>query len=77
MLGWFANPVFVNGDYPQVMKDYIGRHSQEEGRNSSRLPEFTEEEKARIVGKSLQVRLAIMLDETHDHNQLLLINKLD
>lgn len=22
-LGWFATPLF-NGDYPQVMKDYIG-----------------------------------------------------
>lgn len=22
-MGWFANPLF-NGDYPQVMKDYIG-----------------------------------------------------
>lgn len=23
-LGWFATPLF-NGDYPQVMKDYIGK----------------------------------------------------
>lgn len=22
-MGWFATPLF-NGDYPQVMKDYIG-----------------------------------------------------
>lgn len=27
-MGWFATPIF-HGDYPQVMKDYIGRlHSQ-------------------------------------------------
>lgn len=50
-LGRFANPIFVNGDYPQVMKDYIGRKSQMEGRNTPRLPEFTDAEKARIVGK--------------------------
>lgn len=24
-LGWFANPIF-NGDYPQVMKDCIGKY---------------------------------------------------
>lgn len=23
-MGWFATPIF-NGDYPQVMKDYIGK----------------------------------------------------
>lgn len=25
-IGWFATPIF-NGDYPQVMKDYIGTFS--------------------------------------------------
>ena len=50
-LGWFANPIFVNGDYPQVMKDQVARKRQLEGRNTSRLPEFTDAEKARIVGK--------------------------
>lgn len=23
-LGWFATPLF-NGDYPQIMKDYVGK----------------------------------------------------
>ncbi len=50
-LGWFANPIFINGDYPQVMKDYIGRKSKMEGRNASRLPEFTDAEKKWIAGK--------------------------
>lgn len=49
-MGWFANPVFIDGDYPQVMKDNIALKSEQEGRNTSRLPEFTEAEKARIVG---------------------------
>ena len=25
-LGWFANPVLVNGDYPQVMKDFVRKN---------------------------------------------------
>lgn len=25
-MGWFATPIF-NGDYPQVMKDYVGTSS--------------------------------------------------
>ncbi len=40
-LGWFADPIYL-GDYPQVMKERIGK----------RLPEFTEEDKALIKGSS-------------------------
>nr|BAG71912.1 beta-glucosidase [Corbicula japonica] len=43
-LGWFANPIYGNGDYPAVMKQYVGMKSREEGRNSSRLPVWSEEE---------------------------------
>ncbi|KAM9319853.1 klotho [Gastrophryne carolinensis] len=35
VLGWFANPIFLDGDYPQSMKQNL----------SSLLPEFTEKEK--------------------------------
>jgi lactase-phlorizin hydrolase len=49
-LGWFANPIYVNGDYPEVMKQKVAEKSLAEGRNQSRLPEFTAEEKAQIVG---------------------------
>lgn len=43
-LGWFANPIYGNGDYPAVMKHNVAMKSREEGRNVSRLPVFTEEE---------------------------------
>ena len=40
-LGWFADPIYL-GDYPQVMKDRLGR----------RLPQFTEAEKKVLKGSS-------------------------
>ncbi|CRG87319.1 hypothetical protein PISL3812_04336 [Talaromyces islandicus] len=40
--GWFANPVFVNGDYPPYLKEYV----------SEFLPQFTDEEKQMINGSS-------------------------
>ena len=55
-LGWFANPIFVNGDYPEVMKTQVAAKSAAEGRNESRLPEFTELEKLLIQGKRIQNR---------------------
>jgi lactase-phlorizin hydrolase len=49
-LGWFAHPIYVNGDYPEVMKQKIAEKSAAEGRNESRLPVFTDDEKAYILG---------------------------
>ncbi|KAF2261760.1 glycoside hydrolase [Lojkania enalia] len=39
---WFADPVFINGDYPSRLKSYV----------STFLPAFSDEEKARINGTS-------------------------
>ncbi|XP_057626305.1 lactase/phlorizin hydrolase-like [Chionomys nivalis] len=50
MGGWFAHPIFKNGDYPEVMKTRILERSLAENLNKSRLPEFTESEKKRING---------------------------
>ncbi|CAK6432121.1 unnamed protein product [Pipistrellus nathusii] len=50
-LGWFANPIY-SGDYPQVMKEHIGRKSAEQGLDMSRLPMFSLQEKGYIKGTS-------------------------
>jgi beta-glucosidase/6-phospho-beta-glucosidase/beta-galactosidase len=50
-MGWFAHAIFIDGDYPQVMKDRIYQHSQALGLNYSRLPVFEEWEKRYINGK--------------------------
>ncbi|KAL1775207.1 Lactase-phlorizin hydrolase, partial [Sigmodon hispidus] len=50
MGGWFAHPIFNNGDYPEVMKTQILERSLAAGYNKSRLPEFTENEKKKIKG---------------------------
>ncbi|XP_078142043.1 lactase/phlorizin hydrolase-like [Centroberyx gerrardi] len=49
-LGWFAHPIFKNGDYPDAMKWQVGNKSELQGLSESRLPAFTEEEKAYIRG---------------------------
>uniref|UniRef100_A0A8C5KHQ7 Lactase-phlorizin hydrolase n=2 Tax=Jaculus jaculus TaxID=51337 RepID=A0A8C5KHQ7_JACJA len=50
MGGWFAHPIFKNGDYPEVMKTRIHDRSLAAGLSKSRLPEFTEDEKRSISG---------------------------
>lgn len=50
MFGWFMHPIYVNGDYPDVMKWKIGNKSKEQLYNESRLPVFTEEEKQFLRG---------------------------
>ncbi|KAJ0055533.1 hypothetical protein NL108_005356, partial [Boleophthalmus pectinirostris] len=49
-LGWFASPVFVTGDYPEVMRTVIEANSQKYGyTGESRLPFFSKDEPA-ILG---------------------------
>uniref|UniRef100_A0A8C6L0B8 Lactase n=1 Tax=Nothobranchius furzeri TaxID=105023 RepID=A0A8C6L0B8_NOTFU len=49
-LGWFAHPIFKNGDYPEAMKLQVGVKSDLQGLSESRLPSFTEEEKKFVRG---------------------------
>ena len=51
MCGWFCNPVFVNGDYPDIMKARLASAAKASGLDRSPLPEFTEEEKQFNRGK--------------------------
>jgi beta-glucosidase len=39
-IGWYADPVYLTGDYPESMKKQLG----------DRLPKFTEEEKKLLKG---------------------------
>ncbi|CAL1532660.1 unnamed protein product [Lymnaea stagnalis] len=46
-LGWFGNALFGgSGDYPAVVKQYVAEKSRLQGLSVSRLPEFTDDEKA-------------------------------
>uniref|UniRef100_A0A672YG48 Cytosolic beta-glucosidase n=1 Tax=Sphaeramia orbicularis TaxID=375764 RepID=A0A672YG48_9TELE len=49
-LGWFAHPIFKNGDYPDAMKWQVGNKSELQGLSESRLPVFSDEEKRFIQG---------------------------
>ncbi|XP_025830269.1 myrosinase 1-like isoform X1 [Agrilus planipennis] len=50
-VGLYANPIFsANGDYPEVMKEYIGNRSVAQGYSKSRLPQFTSDEIEFIKG---------------------------
>ncbi|KAF4531659.1 hypothetical protein B566_EDAN016960 [Ephemera danica] len=76
-LGWFAHPIFTAaGDYPAVMKEYVLRHSLEEGFNQSRLPEFGPQWVDYIKGTSDFFGLnhySTNLAELHDYNFTLLV----
>uniref|UniRef100_A0A665VAA5 Lactase n=1 Tax=Echeneis naucrates TaxID=173247 RepID=A0A665VAA5_ECHNA len=51
MLGWFAHPIFVDGDYPATLKTQVEEKRKECPHSEpARLPAFTPEEKKRILG---------------------------
>lgn len=50
MLGWFAHPIFIDGDYPALLRNQIDQKNAECGKEVARLPVFTVAEKERIRG---------------------------
>lgn len=52
MLGWFAHPIFVDGDYPPALKAQIQQMNQQCLHPVAQLPEFTEEEKQLLKGSA-------------------------
>ncbi|KAG8550714.1 hypothetical protein GDO81_022542 [Engystomops pustulosus] len=72
-LGWFAHPIFKNGDYPEAMKWQIANKSELQGLQSSRLPAFTEEEKAYIQGTADAFSINIYATKIVQHKTLRLV----
>jgi len=74
-LGWFAHPIFVDGNYPEVMRNKIDEKSLAQGYPESRLPHFTHEEQGLILGSSdflgLNIYTSFMVyGETSDINDV-------
>lgn len=46
--GWFLNPIYINGDYPDVMAQKVEEKSKAQNFTTSRLPPFSNKEKQRI-----------------------------
>lgn len=52
MLGWFAHPIFVDGDYPAALKAQIQQTNKQCPSPVAQLPEFTEAEKQLLKGSA-------------------------
>lgn len=50
MLGWFAHPIFVNGDYSDILKSQIQQKNQQCSTPIANLPVFSDQEKLFIKG---------------------------
>ena len=48
-IAWFAEPLFMTGDYPVAMREYIALKNRQ-GLSRSTLPQFTEEERSLVKG---------------------------
>jgi hypothetical protein len=49
-MGIFANPIFGDGDFPEVIKERVAQQSSEVKSQTSRLPAFTDAEIKYIKG---------------------------
>ncbi|KAG9462486.1 hypothetical protein GDO78_014058, partial [Eleutherodactylus coqui] len=71
-LGWFAHPIFRNGDYPEAMKWQVANKSELQDLQNSRLPVFTDEEKAYIQGTADVFSINIYATKIVQHKTLIL-----
>jgi len=55
--GWFLNPIFGNGDYPDVLKAQLAEAADVQGLDRSLLPEFSEKEKRYNKGNLFKLGL--------------------
>ena len=55
-LGWFADPILLTGDYPDMMKRQIASKSRIQ-KVPNRLPVFSSKDKAMIKGKLTEKKL--------------------
>ena len=58
VLGWFAEPIYDSGNYPDIMHSRIARRSKVQGEKRSRLPEFTDDEIRLIKSKSTLYKIS-------------------
>lgn len=52
MLGWFAHPIFVDGNYPTTLRAQIQQVNQQCGGLLAQLPEFTAAEQQLLKGSA-------------------------
>lgn len=48
-IAWFSDPIFMTGDYPEAMREYLA-HKKSHGLSSSFLPYFTNREQELVKG---------------------------
>ena len=73
LVGIYTNPI-INGDYPDIVKERVSKISTEQGRVTSRLPEFTEDEKEGLKGSAdfiginyyFSFKVIALKEEEHD-----------
>ena len=51
-LGWFANPILIDGKYPAIMREKIDSKSSAQGFSESRLPMFSPEQSQMVANSS-------------------------
>uniref|UniRef100_A0A8C6XYL9 Lactase n=1 Tax=Naja naja TaxID=35670 RepID=A0A8C6XYL9_NAJNA len=50
MLGWFAHPIFINGDYPEILKTQIEEKNNQCSVDFAKLPAFSNKDKEMVQG---------------------------